>query len=99
MIINSNGSSDGNTWPSGTFWSTQAAVQFTNFASANYQLLNSSPYHNAGADGKDIGVWDWTCLNNDTAAAIAGKFVLSSGCALSGKLLPQPPTNLNGVVR
>ena len=100
VFIGSNGSSDGNTWPSGTFWSTLQAVQFTNFASANYQLLSSSPYHNAGTDGKDIGVWDWTCLNNDAASALAGTFVPGfGGCAVSANLLLQPPTNLNAVAQ
>ena len=99
VFINSTGSSDGNRWPSGTFWSTQAGVQFTNFVSANYQLLSGSPYHNAGTDGKDIGVWDWTCLNNDSAAALAGKFVPSSGCALSVNLPPQPPTKVTVVIQ
>ena len=99
VFIRSSGSSDGNTWPPGTLWSTQAAVQFTNFASANYQLLNSSPYHNAATDGKDIGVWDWTCLNNDSAAALAGTFVPGVGCASSGTLLPQPPANLSATVQ
>jgi hypothetical protein len=99
VLINSTGSSDGNTWPSGTHWSTQAGVDFTNFSGANYQLLISSPYHNAGTDGKDIGVWDWTCLNNDSAAALAGTFVPSPGCALIGNPPPQPPTNLKAVVQ
>lgn len=99
VFINSTGSSDGNTWPSGTFWSTQAGVQFTSFSSGNYQLLSTSPYHNVGTDGRDIGVWDWTCLNNDSAAALAGKFVPGTGCALSGTLPPQPPANLNATVQ
>jgi len=98
VFITASGSPTG-TYPSGTFWNTQAGVDFTNFASANYQLLSGSPYHNAGTDGKDIGVWDWTCLKNDSAAALAGTFVPSPGCALSGNLLPQPPTNLNAVVQ
>jgi hypothetical protein len=98
-FINSTGTTDGNAWPSGTFWSTQVGVQFTNFSSGNYQLLSGSPYHDAGTDGRDIGVWDWTCLNNDSAAALTGKFVPSAGCALSVSLQPQPPTNLIVVVQ
>ena len=98
VFITANGGSVG-TYPPGTFWNTQAGAQFTNFASANYQLLSSSPYHNAGSDGKDIGVWDWTCLHNDSAAALAGKFVPSAGCSTSRNLLPQPPTFLNAVVQ
>ena len=99
VFMNTTGTSDGNTWPSGTYWSTQTGVQFTNFAGANYRLLTSSTYHNAGTDGNDIGVWDWTCLNNDSAAALAGTFVPSAGCALSGNLMPQPPTNLTVVIQ
>ena len=99
VFINSTGSLDGNVWPSGTYWNTQAGVQFSNFSGANFQLLNTSPYHNAGTDGNDIGVWDWICLNNDSAAALAGKFVPSSGCALTVDLPPQPPTSLIAVVQ
>ena len=46
-------------WPSGNFFpSDPAAVQFTNYNNGNggnYTLLPSSPYHNAGTDGKDLG--------------------------------------------
>ena len=94
VFITATGTSQGK-YPPGTFWNTQAGIQFTNYAGANFQLLNTSPYHNAGTDGKDIGVWDWTCLNTDAAADLVGKFVPSPGCALSGGLLAQPPTNLN----
>ena len=52
-----NGSGSGNFFYSGT-----AAVGFTNYGTAdsglnpgNYQLLSTSPLHNAGSDGKDIG--------------------------------------------
>jgi len=37
---------------------TQATVQFTDPARKNWRLLPTSPYKNAGSDGKDIGV-DW----------------------------------------
>jgi hypothetical protein len=33
-------------------------VQFVNYNNANggnYKLLTTSPYHNAGSDGKDLG--------------------------------------------
>lgn len=47
------------TWPSGNFFpASVAAVQFANFNNGNggnYQLLPSSPYKNAGSDGKDLG--------------------------------------------
>ena len=99
VFMTSTGNSDGNSWPSGTFWNTQLGIHFTNFAAGNYQLLSSSPYHNAGTDGKDIGVWDWSCLNFDTAAALAGKFVPSSGCSSTANLSLQPPANLNVTVQ
>jgi hypothetical protein len=96
-FITSSGTSQGK-YPSGTLWNTQTGVKFTDFASTNYQLLSISPYHNAGTDGKDIGMWDWTCLNNDSAAALAGKFIPGSGCALSADLPLQPPSDLKAVV-
>ena len=96
----------GQTYPSGTkFPSSIASVGFTSVSgtspnlSGNFQLTGSSPYYHAGTDGKDIGVWDWTCLNNESAAALAGTFVPSVGCASSGALPPQPPTNLIVTVR
>ena len=45
-------------WPEANFFpATPALVQFTNdqLARANYVLLPSSPYKNAGTDGKDLG--------------------------------------------
>ncbi len=99
LFVNSTGTSDGNSWPSGTLWSTQPNVQFSNYSNANYQVLATSTYHNAGTDGKDIGVWDWGCLNNDSAAAFAGNFVPNTGCASSANLPPQPPTNLTATVQ
>ena len=104
-LLNSSGSRLGGTWPSGTLWSTRAGVDFTNVTgtdpalSGDFQLTSRSPYFHAGTDGKDIGVWDWTCLNSDSAAALAGKFVPSFGCALNGELPQQPPTNLTAIVK
>ena len=103
--------SQSNAYPLGTSWSSLSTVGFTNYSgkdpnlSGNFQLLSSSAYHNAGSDGKDIGVWDWSCLNSDSTAALAGTFVPGSGgCAvtasLSGQdLPPQAPTSLNAVVQ
>jgi hypothetical protein len=101
------GNKDGTTYPAGSsFATTFASVDFTGYLgtdpnlSGNFQLTSSSPYYRAGTDGNDIGVWDWTCLNNDSAAALAGKFVPNSGgCALSVDLMLQPPTNLNADVQ
>jgi hypothetical protein len=46
-------------WPAGNFFPTNAAaVQFVNYnngISGDYHLLSSSPYKNAGTDGKDLG--------------------------------------------
>jgi hypothetical protein len=71
----------GGTYPSGTLLSTNlAGVGFTNYSgtdlniSGNLQLTSGSAYHNAGADGKDIGVWDWTVFNHETTNALNGIF-------------------------
>jgi hypothetical protein len=77
--------------PSGSnFHATNlAAVGFTSYSgtdpdlSGNFQLTSGSAYHNAGTDGKDIGVYDWTCYNATTAAAAAGDYTpasMPSGC-------------------
>jgi hypothetical protein len=46
-------------WPIGNYLpASPAAVQFVNYNNANggdYRLLSTSPYHNAGTDGKDLG--------------------------------------------
>jgi hypothetical protein len=46
-------------WPAGNlFPATSAAVQFVNYnggVNGDYHLLSSSPYKNAGTDGKDLG--------------------------------------------
>src|SRR3984893_10618893 len=57
-------------YPVSTFFPLSwAAVQFVNFANGNYALAASSPYKNAGTDGKDIGA-DIAGLNAATASAI-----------------------------
>jgi len=98
VFITPTGSSFG-TYPSHTFWNTLAGVNFTSITgtspnySGNLRLTGASPYYRAGTDGTDIGVWDWTCLNNDSAAALGGTFVPGPGCILSGNLPQQPPPN------
>jgi hypothetical protein len=95
VFITSSGTCPSCTYPSGTFYNTQKGMDFTNQAGGNFQLTSRSPHYRAGTDSKDVGVWDWTCLNSDSAAALAGKFVPGpNGCALSVDLLLQPPTNL-----
>jgi hypothetical protein len=74
LLLTSSGGSAGGKWPNGTLWNTIAGSQFTNHASGNYQLLNTSPYRNAGTDGKDIGTWDWTAFNAKTTDALDGKY-------------------------
>ena len=54
---------------SNLFSSDWAAVQFVDFANGNYGLAPSSPYKNAGTDGKDIGA-DIAGLNAATASVI-----------------------------
>jgi len=60
-------------WPTGNFLPTAAsAVGFANLNNANggdYTLLSSSPYKNAGSDGKDLGA-DTSAIQN----AIAGVY-------------------------
>lgn len=46
-------------WPTGNFFpASVSAVQFVNYNNGiggNYQLLSTSPYHNAATDGTDLG--------------------------------------------
>jgi hypothetical protein len=98
-FITATGASIG-TYPTGTLWNTLAGLKLVNFTGSNYQLTSTSPYLGAGTDGKDIGVWDWSCLNNDSTAALAGKFVPSlGGCAAASGNLVAPPTNLKAVAQ
>jgi uncharacterized protein (TIGR03437 family) len=49
--------------PAGNFYPIQVSdVGFVDYAGGNYQLSASSPYRNAGTDGKDLGV-DFAQLN------------------------------------
>jgi hypothetical protein len=54
-------------WPAGTYApATASAVQFMNYnngSGGNYQLQSTSPYKNAGLDGKDLGA-DMATLNS-----------------------------------
>jgi hypothetical protein len=53
-------------WPAGNYLPVgPTAVGFTSYNNANggnYKLLSTSPYHNAGTDGKDLGA-DITAVN------------------------------------
>jgi hypothetical protein len=59
-------------WPPNNFFPADAAsVQFTNYNSGNlgdYHLLPSSPYKNAGTDGRDLGA-DIDAINTAIAGA------------------------------
>jgi Abnormal spindle-like microcephaly-assoc'd, ASPM-SPD-2-Hydin len=72
VMLTASGSSDGNAWPSGTFWNSSSGAGFANYAGGDYQLTGGN-YRNAGTDGKDIGVWDWTTFNTDMTNALNGK--------------------------
>lgn len=72
-IIGSPSAFPPSTWPSNNlFPATTSAVGFVNYNNGNggdYHLLSSSPYKNAGSDGKDLGA-DVTALQS----AIAGVY-------------------------
>jgi Putative Ig domain/IPT/TIG domain len=68
--IQSSGASQSNYPPNTFFPPDWATVQFVDFASGNYALAPSSPYRNAGTDGKDLGA-DIAGLNDATASVIA----------------------------
>jgi hypothetical protein len=74
VLLTSSGGSDGGQWPEGTLWNSIEGAQFANYADGDYQLLNTSPYRNAGTDGRDIGVWDWTTFTTKTANALSGEY-------------------------
>ncbi len=53
-------------------------VGFVNYTGGNYQLSASSPYKNAGTDGKDLGA-DMAALNAATSGALSGISPSASG--------------------
>ena len=69
-IVGSPSSFPPSSWPSGNFFpSTTSAVGFVNYNNGNggdYHLLSSSPYKNAGSDGKDLGA-DINAIQSATA--------------------------------
>ena len=56
-------------WPTGNYFpATVSVVQFVNYNNGiggNYQLLSTSPYHNAATDGTDLGA-DVTTIVSET---------------------------------
>jgi hypothetical protein len=75
-------------YPANNFFpANMAAVGFVNYAGGNYRLSTSSPYKNAGTDGKDLGA-DIGALE----AAIASG---SGGGSGGGSTSLSPPMNLH----
>jgi hypothetical protein len=64
------------------FPATLSQVGFVDLTSGNYRLASTSPYRNAGTDGKDLGA-DITAVEAASAAAISG--------SASGSPPPPPP--------
>jgi hypothetical protein len=58
-VVGSSSSFPPTLWPSAnSFPASASAVQFVNYnngVGGNYQLMTTSPYHNAGSDGQDLG--------------------------------------------
>ena len=58
-------------YPKGNFFPRSwSKVRFANQAGGNYDLAASSPYRNAGTDGKDLGA-DITAINEATTGVLA----------------------------
>jgi len=68
--------------PDNFFPATMADVQFVDQAAGNYRLKPTSPYHNAGTDGRDVGV-DMDALDVATGAVIDMPSLFSAS-AISG---------------
>jgi len=68
-LITSSSNYPPSAWPAGNaFPATAAAVQFVNYNNGNggdYHLQSSSPYKNAGTDGKDLGA-DVSTIQSET---------------------------------
>src|SRR2546427_11300855 len=59
-------------WPAGNFFPASLdAVGFVNRTGGGYHLSATSPYRNAGTDGKDLGA-DIDAPNEATACALDG---------------------------
>src|SRR6266850_1311764 len=76
------GGSAGSFPPGNFFPATTNDVQFVNYAGGDYHLAVTSPYKNAGTDGKDIGA-DIDAIYAATACAVSG--------ACGGPPPPPPP--------
>lgn len=69
-LIGSN-AADWSSYPGNFFPATENDVGFVDFAGGNYRLAASSPYKNAGTDGKDLGA-DIDAIAAATAGVLAG---------------------------
>jgi hypothetical protein len=71
-VVGSSSSFPPKLWPSANFFPASAsAVQFVNYnngVGGNYQLMTTSPYHNAGTDGQDLGA-NVVAIQSATAGA------------------------------
>jgi hypothetical protein len=69
----------------GNFFPANWSTVFVNQAAGDYHVLSSSPYHNAGTDGKDLGA-DIDVISTNTVNVITGR-----GLAAITPPSPTPP--------
>lgn len=75
-------------YPSGNFFpASWAAVDFVNFAASDYHLAPTSPYKNAGTDGKDVGA-NIDSVITHTCYAVSG---IPGGACVA---IPAPPPSV-----
>lgn len=73
-------------YPAGNFFPPDLnSVGFVDYPSGNYRLSASSPYKNAGTDGRDIGA-DIEALNAATSCAFTGQCAAAPMQILTGGL-------------
>src|SRR5207248_915362 len=67
-------------YPAGNYFPAVAdwQAQFVDFAGRNYRLVATSPFKNAGTDGKDLGA-DVDAVEQSIANAISGDNTLPAG--------------------
>ncbi|MGH9869788.1 MAG: hypothetical protein ACREAA_16705 [Candidatus Polarisedimenticolia bacterium] len=70
-VLTGSASSAWSAYPGNFFPSSDGAVGFENLAAGNYRLADSSPYRNAGTDGRDPGA-DIDAVEAATAGAVPG---------------------------
>jgi hypothetical protein len=73
-------------YPADNFFpATMADVQFVDLAGGNYRLQATSPYHNAGTDGYDVGV-DVDALEAATAPPIDAPSMFSAAATSASEV-------------